>query len=276
MHPTKKSLRAVNYLKVVVSEIRSLIGFMAAERRSTAGGPVFLVGCSHSGTSATLMLLAKAPSVPVVLDESRFFLFHRSGFLHELSALVSRRAFSQLRAASLHAREGGGVWVEKTPRHVRFTNRIKFWIPSSRFIGLWRDPLDVVASLMGRGVSLEQAIARWIQDNSFLVQMVKDGQKVHLLQFESLIESPEQAVRNINTYLGLEGKSAVPIPELKAPPENLASRKNHAKRRSAQMVSGLFDSRGASAGDLTKANANLIKELTGPTLADLTALSKPS
>ena len=42
------------------------------------------------------------------------------------------------------------------------------------------------------------------------------------------------------------------------------------------MVSGLFDSRGASAGDLTKANANLIEELTGPTLADLTALSKPS
>ncbi len=259
-------------LRGIISETGALFALAVLEKGFQVPGPLFLVGCGHSGTSATLRVLAKAPKLHAIENESRLFLFRRPGVLREFLFLVSKRGFSKLRDASFQARKQGGVWVEKTPRHIHFIDRIKFWIPNSRFIAVWRDPLDVIPSLMARGIGLEEALGRWVEDNSELIQMTRQGRRILVIRFEDLIEFPERTVEVVNAYIGLSADSGVPVPGIQAAPEHLPSREKHAARRTAQMAVGLFDSRGSSARTLSSATAIYIRKRTDSLVAELGTL----
>jgi hypothetical protein len=139
-------------------------------------------------------------------------------------------------------------------------------------MAVWRDPLDVIPSLMARGIGLEEALGRWIEDNSELIQMSRQGKRILVIRFEDLIEFPERTVEVINSYIGLSGDSGVPSPEIQAAPEHIPSREKHAARRTAQMAVGLFDSRGSSAQTLSSSTAAYIRKRTGSLVAELSTL----
>lgn len=148
---------------------------------------LFICGCGHSGTSLLLGIFANASKVAVTRDETFA--------LNKLSVQDFKNSVKkQVSSASL--------FVEKTPRHVYFLEKICADEESEALVML-RNPLDVVASLKKRGFSVEQSIGRYINDN-LAWQRYSTDKKVRVVRYEDLVSKPESVLKELAEHYGVD------------------------------------------------------------------------
>lgn len=111
------------------------------------------------------------------------------------------------------AEAGKDIWIEKTPGHLHFVDVIDDHMPSPVFIHLVRDGRAVVASMHQLAMSgakqwstyqsVDAAIHKW--NRSVRVTLRHDSDDAHVtIGYESLVDTPETALRRIATVLGIQ------------------------------------------------------------------------
>lgn len=100
-------------------------------------------------------------------------------------------------------------FLDKTPRYHLIVDDILELFPDGKFIFLWRNPLAVLASIMRTWGRNRWNLYRFRIDLfngvSCLCQaQVKYANKVHIVRYEDLISSPQEALRNIFAYLEID------------------------------------------------------------------------
>ena len=206
-------------------------------------GPLFIVGCSRSGTTLLQQMLNAHPRVAIT-PETKFMPFYwaksdRYGDLagdeafgrliedivstddlrewgvpaaeFRTAAWAGERTFGAVFGTilDLFARaKRADIRGEKSPGHVLYMREIKDVFPQARFVHLVRDPRAVVNSRR------EQSWCRpkGIRENSlFWVEQVAAGMKgarklgrdIITVRYEDLIEHAEKTLRNLCSSLGI-------------------------------------------------------------------------
>lgn len=208
---------------------------------AAAVGRVFLVGYPRSGTTLLQSMLFGHPEV-VSFPETFFFdlvtpagrLARNLGFasgrsaeayakLAEIGILEGtparpprrlRRCGEDL-AAALDAatrKEGGRLWIEKTPLHLRFTRQIRRYVPAARFVHIIREGTGAIPSLhdvrrrfpqeWDGPRSIEQCAARW--ERELALSAACAGKPGHaFVSYERLAEHPVEVLEALCASLGL-------------------------------------------------------------------------
>ncbi len=113
-----------------------------------------------------------------------------------------------LRLYQKRAGEGAAYFLDKTPRYHLIVDEILETFPDARFIFLWRNPLSIIASMLDtwhRGhwylyffkVDLFDGLGRLIS------AYVNNKDRVLGINYEDLLEAPEQTTQKICEYLDL-------------------------------------------------------------------------
>jgi hypothetical protein len=194
----------------------------------------FICGCGHSGTTLIATILAAHPDVHVPFQETNVFF--------KWTPLAKYRYWKLQRAAR---RDGKGVLIEKTPRHVRRVGRIRRLVPGARFVMPVRDGRDVVASLTKRLGNTDDALNRWIDDNA-LVLAERGKADVLVYRYEDLVEEPAATVERICRFLDLSFDETL-LDYHQAPQQRWgekAGNPEHAALRNKQVSQPIYDGRG--------------------------------
>lgn len=207
-----------------------------------AEGLFFIVGTGRSGTTLLQAMLGSHPRIAIP-EETHFFskfdpaiAFDDPLREDQVEAYAARcMAVPHLRESGvtesmLRARLARGpndarsifIWIlrtltpdvggkrlgEKTPIHERHIARILELFPSAKFVHVYRDPRDTVASLMGmpwaRGQSVRRLARRCAQ-----TYRTMSGWRDRLgesavceVRYEALVEDPEAVLRRVCAFLG--------------------------------------------------------------------------
>lgn len=85
------------------------------------------------------------------------------------------------------------IWMDKTPSNVlSFETFLNTW-DDAYVVHIVRNPLDIVASLVQRGLSLFLAVSRYLFNSAHALQC-RDNERYLLLRYEALVTSPEAAL----------------------------------------------------------------------------------
>lgn len=207
----------------------------------------FIVGCPRSGTTLLQALLA-AHSKVFSLPESHFFqrsfgkkkAFLFRGFyasyalqswlrkvgMEEYVSRVPRlspfrdsvvKAFVSI-MDDVASRRGASCWIEKTPRHIFFIDKIEKYVPNAHFIHIIRDGRTVVASLCDAKrrfpeakvwqMPLEEFVRLWNQ--AILKSAECVAKKNHFfVSYEALTTDPKRELKAICEFLELEFEETI-------------------------------------------------------------------
>jgi hypothetical protein len=153
--------------------------------------PIFIVGCGHSGTTLLLRILANHDKVFGIPYESKAF----QGNYPKISKVIE---WNKELIANQKER-----WVEKTPKHIQYIDRIFSIFPKAKVIVMLRDGRDVTVSIRKRFGDSKLAAQRWIEDNKAGLKF-EDDSRVTFLKLEDLTEDPQSAIRKICRHINLE------------------------------------------------------------------------
>ncbi|WP_419603857.1 sulfotransferase family protein [Thiolapillus sp.] len=199
--------------------------------------PFFIVGCVRSGTTMLRNVLRRHPRLECP-EETHFFRwtapFGSPQFLRpyqhnpvvrkqqEMDG-VSREEFDALVAASnsrkelaekygqLYLQKRGnphGRWFDKTPQHFYGMLMISQMFPQARFIHIYRNPLNVVASLFeGKVVSLPDmsaATSYWVEAMAVMTEYKQLGGADRVLEigYEDFTSNPVNCSQRILEFIG--------------------------------------------------------------------------
>lgn len=213
----------------------------------SCNAPVFVVGCDRSGTTLLRLMLNQHSRIAMPPSESYFITHllerrHLYGDLGDDGNLellycdligndrykmwqiddekVRRRMFGSLRSFPqllripfelYMEREGKVRWGDKTPKHVQYLPCLDALFPDARFVHIVRDGRDVAASLKSvpwfRGDVVDAA--------NFWKRKVEAGRRggkalgarYFEVDYEDLVRSPEETLRNLCQYIGEEFES---------------------------------------------------------------------
>jgi hypothetical protein len=106
--------------------------------------------------------------------------------------------------ASLFAavKHGPSILIEKTPSNLYALPNFLDGTPNRRGIAIVRDPLDLVSSLVNRGVPLFRAMAMWTVEAA-LALIVRDKPGGFVIRYEDLVGNPEQMDKTLLSYIGM-------------------------------------------------------------------------
>jgi hypothetical protein len=166
----------------------NIVHSLPAGRRRN--GPVFIVGCGHSGTSLMLRMLGAHSRIHAIQSETYAAVGERA---EEFAVLA--RNFGKSAAMNWRPR-----WAEKTPKHVEHVEFIRRHLPEAKFIGIVRDPRDVANSLKKRFGDLAAGIDRWISDNNELLSH-RGEPWFHVVRYEDLVSDPRATMASIMNFL---------------------------------------------------------------------------
>lgn len=104
-----------------------------------------------------------------------------------------------------------GIWGDKSPSYLRHLDLVWSVWPDARVIHIVRDPRDQVQSAYKawrkdrvRGAS------RWAEGIAGALSACRNRpDQVHVLRYEDLVESPEQSLKKVCAFLGLEFDAAM-------------------------------------------------------------------
>ena len=209
---------------------------------STPSPRLFIVGCARSGTTILQSCVGAHPGL-FTFPESRLMrttrgrrpMAARLGLASRVAQPLLRKIYEELGlnpAECLHhvfqagyvrdfvravdracLAAGKGGWLEKTPDHVRDTDRLTRWVPGAKFIHILRGGYDNVCSLLDvsrrhaswstRPVTLEECIARWSGDVEASLACL--GRPGHcLVRHSDLVENPAAVIRTVDRFAGLD------------------------------------------------------------------------
>lgn len=211
-------------------------------------GPVFVVGCSRSGTTLLQQML-NAHSRLAIAPETHFvrLYWRRAGEYGDLSDagafdrllgdVAASDEFAELgvdRASflsgakriersypavlrlllELFARaKGAEVMGEKTPAHVQHMTRLLDAFPDARFVNVVRDPRAVVNSRLRQSWTHNTAAdnARfWVEAvQAARRQAPKLGGRLTTVRYEDLVARPEAVLRSLCSFLGMDFEPAM-------------------------------------------------------------------
>jgi hypothetical protein len=207
---------------------------------------VFVVGCSRSGTTLLQSLLAAHPAV-ATFPETNFFwqvLVHapRRQYLvrlglatgremkflrgmlkrfgrEDLASFVPDQPWTFQRCISVYlaaldylaTEQGGELWVEKTPLHIRHIGTIERYVPSPLFIHIVRDGREVVASIEDRAQSHPESFGG--QDVKYGIHLWneciqhterhqhKDNHRI--VRYENLVDNTDSVMNHLCRFFGI-------------------------------------------------------------------------
>ncbi len=217
----------------------------------------FVIGCGHSGTTLVASRLGNHPAVALIPEETNLFEPRRP------LARARRALMAALADAEAH---GASMLMEKTPKHVRVTGRLRHLLPEARLIVVVRNPLDTCLSLKKRGGSLEEAIDRWLVDNAAALDLQADPLS-RTFHFEAITTAPEPAFRAMIGFLGLPWDDAVlgTATAYGAVPQKTATM----RLRAEQVAQPIRPNAGAWRTGLTAAEAAAVRSRTAELYARL-------
>ena len=204
---------------------------------------VFVVGCPRSGTTLVQSLLAAHPDV-ASFPETHFFhrlrafrlrfprphvvrgderrtledllgQIGRPDLVTRLPEHASARGWIDVFVRTLDAvaeDAGATVWVEKTPGHLGYVDRIAKTVPHAHFVHIVRRGPDVVASMVeasrahpegwGGARQAEDAAKRWLRDVAKTEACA--GEAAHVVVcYERLVADPGGEATRLCEALGL-------------------------------------------------------------------------
>lgn len=110
---------------------------------------------------------------------------------------------------------GRGMWIEKTPLHLRFVPFLdRISAAPTRFIHLIRSGVDVVSSLhrasqhWERAYGIEECVRRWNDDVAFSLTRAGSPSDAFVL-YEHLTADPEAALRGLFSATGLDWQPGI-------------------------------------------------------------------
>lgn len=195
--------------------------------------PIFIVGCGRSGTTLLRTMLnhhsklaipleslfitdylRARPSTPpetfrrLILNEYELKEWGMPFTPADFEGCVTAKDFID-RAHELYLRQQHKeVWGQKTPRFVRFGDLLKRTYPQAKFIVVIRDPRAAVSSLIRSNVHHSNALfaaRRWLRDMGAGVKLkAAYPDDVFLLRYEDLISAPEDSLRQVCAFLGID------------------------------------------------------------------------
>lgn len=193
----------------------------AMQPPQAGGTPIFVVGLPRSGSTLIERILSAHPEIEATEE-----LPHLRAIANELArggdyprtvatlrpdVLDTLRARYLERAAS-HRREGAAFFVDKAPANWQHLPLIAALFPDARIVDARRNALDCgfsnYAQRFGRGHDFAYSLAaighymRNYRATMASVDRAWPG-RVHLLEHEALLDTPETEVRRLLAYVGV-------------------------------------------------------------------------
>ncbi|HEY3975351.1 MAG TPA: sulfotransferase [Candidatus Sulfotelmatobacter sp.] len=209
----------------------------AVQSPEMSAGPVFVVGMWRSGTSLLYALLNQHPQIGLMYESdlallSPLFLLPRksswwlkkvdswNGVLtrHKIDpSLIAENigdlpgAFSAV--ARQYARNNGAtIWGCKSPSYYDCMTDLADWFPQAKFIVIWRDPAEVLRSIV-RAAEKSPWFARQGMDLRALLgyrrmkqeadELARRGAAIHQLQYDDLVRDPAMSITAICDFIGI-------------------------------------------------------------------------
>lgn len=149
---------------------------------------IFIMGCGHSGTSLMLSYFTVCDQAITIKTETGFLLSQPlSAFKMRYTPLVIDKK---------------NVLVEKTPRHVHALSQVCRDSDSKALI-MVRNPVDTIASLCKRGITFNQAITRYVNDNLAWIKFANNS-NVIAIRYEDLVENETETVTTLSQRLNVD------------------------------------------------------------------------
>lgn len=190
---------------------------------------IFCVGTRRSGTNWLQRILTSHPEVVAVPSETYLFSrglaplgerFHHgvrsspgvgSVFMNREAYIEAVRAFCDAVFAQFLDGDRHRYVLERTPEHALSLDLIGEVYPDSHIVHIIRDGRDVVRSLLSMEWgpdSVEDATAEWQSCVETGQQAGRQLEHYREVRYEALLEDPEEHIRGLFTWLGIEASDA--------------------------------------------------------------------
>eukprot|EP00038_Savillea_parva_P030409 m.77619 g.77619 ORF g.77619 m.77619 type:complete len:336 (-) comp9153_c0_seq2:116-1123(-) len=261
----------------------------ATGRPTTLQDEVFVVGCGNSGTTIMLRLIGNHPNIYCTPYETcalcRHAVWDEEKGVEEWKRSAMRLA--RIDAAALEA--GYTRWVEKTPIHVRYLDKLFLLRPRAKVIFMIRDGRDVVSSFKGRrrpdnaAAAVRDGAERWVNDTRAGLRYAAHPH-VLTMRYETFARHPKDAMAKVFAFIGEDFKpedifldeqttqfNGVASEKVRDRPVDEA--KDHEALRAYQISHGIFDGRqrwiAPPPRGLTSEERNVVHRIAGPLLHEL-------
>ena len=204
---------------------------------------IFIVGVSRSGTTLAQSMIGNHPDI-ITFPESHLLSATVSPYkfrrvFHKVSSYKKNKVvnfFKRMNKPSLYkeytgskynldnwvkylitilddlaGRENKEIWLEKTPRHLYFSDIIEKSFTNCYFIHIIREPISNIASLYSASLkyphafkqnTAEKAFRRYVKDISISNQSVKKDNHF-VLYYDALVANPEEELKNLCKKLNI-------------------------------------------------------------------------
>lgn len=191
---------------------------------STDYMPVFVVGLPRTGTTLAASLLARCGELrnrgELNWIDAMYHLLDQQGRLHDREALASTGAVvrAQLRRDDAPV----GWYLDKNPLNFRYLDLVAAMFPGARIIHCRRGRRDTALSLWTQRFAHDDLgfsygfpdIAAFMEGHDRLVEHWRRHLSLPWfdLEYEALVENPEETVRGMQRFLGMPERGAVVAP----------------------------------------------------------------
>jgi hypothetical protein len=200
---------------------------------------VFVMGCAHGGTTLMATILGSHSEYHLIPTETCAYDGTKWSTKNDLIKEINKSNSTKI--------------IEKTPSHVFNINLIKDDFPSSHFVVMVRNPLDVVASIYARHGDFNKSIYRCLNDLTGCLSAIKREDAI-LVEYEDVISNFDLTISKVCNRLGVDFQNKMRDFHSYSPEwfSDYVSWDEHLSLRAWQMKQPLFDGRGRGKKELNQ------------------------